>query len=463
MEMAKNMRARCALWIVLAGLAWSLQAPHVDSQEAPAVGNIVSNRPIAFYGDGYVLLQHGSVLHGFVKPQADKITIVLEKGKEVTLANKQVLTIGKTMESLYEYQIRGIRKWGTGEHWHLAQWCIQNGLMDQAIEHYSELEKVASDNPRFKQLDLQLKQALLGDEKVRQAMAEQGISVPDSEAGSTNQKDTNPLHEPKRWTSGRRTETTMASEVTPATAQRPLGEAQRILPSYIRRSFQTEIQPVVVSRCGQSGCHGMLAKNDFQVFQPVGDQAATITERNLESILGYVDTESSLQSTLINYATRPHGSQRNPSINPNRDEDRVLLDKMLRWLKTLDDPANDRIGGSHVISAAANDPQANLASNVAPAIALVPKSAIQRSQQQRRNGGMERIIGDSVAEDRSAKLSKPAKSAPPPVVLNAAELQELESAISKLEKMELGSKAQRDPLDPNEFNTKYSTGAPNKR
>jgi hypothetical protein len=76
---------------------------------------------------------------------------------------------------------------------------------------------------------------------------------------------------------------------------------------------------------------------------------------------------------------------------------------------------------------------------------------------------MERIIGDSVAEDRNAKLSKPAKSAPPPVVLNAAELQELESAISKLEKMELGSKAQRDPLDPNEFNTKYSTGAPNKR
>ena len=77
--------------------------------------------PMTYYGDGYVLLQHGAVLQGFIKPQADSITIVMDKGKAVTIPQRQVLTIGTTKESLYKYQTKAIRKWGTGEHWHLAQ------------------------------------------------------------------------------------------------------------------------------------------------------------------------------------------------------------------------------------------------------------------------------------------------------------------------------------------------------
>ncbi|MFN5104409.1 MAG: hypothetical protein ACK5GJ_16585, partial [Planctomycetota bacterium] len=88
--------------------------------------NAGSNSPLNFYGDGFVLLQHGAVIHGFIKPQADSVTVVMDKGKQVTLVKKQILFIGPTMESLYKYQTRAIRKWGTGEHWHLAQWCIQN-------------------------------------------------------------------------------------------------------------------------------------------------------------------------------------------------------------------------------------------------------------------------------------------------------------------------------------------------
>ena len=152
-------------------------------------GTAVGSAPLAHYGEGYVLLQHGAVMHGFIKPQADSVTIVMDKGKEVTVSKRQILTIGASKEALYKYQTKAIRKWGTGEHWHLAQWCIQNGMLDQAIEHYLELEKQASENPRFKQLDLQLKQALLEDESVRRAMAQQGIELPsglghDSERGT---------------------------------------------------------------------------------------------------------------------------------------------------------------------------------------------------------------------------------------------------------------------------------------
>jgi hypothetical protein len=464
MEMAKNMRARSAGWIWMAGLPWLCLASPICAQppsvsKEPAVGVMAINQPIAFYGEGYVLLQHGNVMHGFVKPQADRVTIVIEKGKEVTLANKQVLAIGKSLESLYDYQIKGVRKWGTGEHWHLAQWCIQNNLLDQAIEHYSELEKTAADNPRFKQLDHQLKEALLADTTVRQAMSEQGIEVPERAPSDAAVAKASTGREPRRLNSTPN-DPAAGPAVVHAAVQQPLGDPHRILPSYLRRSFQTEIQPVVVSRCGQSGCHGMLAKNDFQVFQPVGEQAASMTERNLETILRYVDADAPLSTTLIQHATRPHGTQRNPSINPNRDEDRVLLDKMVRWLQTLSEPAMDRPGNPRVVNASASDAQNDPNARVASAVALIPKSAVQRAQRQRSHA--DAPGGDAPVEDRNAKLSKPPKSAPPPTILNAAEIAELESVIAKLEKMEPGHRPQQDPLDPREFNSKYSGGPANK-
>lgn len=464
MEMAKNMRARSAGWIWMAGLPWLWLASPVCAQppsvsKEPAVGVMAINQPIAFYGEGYVLLQHGNVMHGFVKPQADRVTIVIEKGKEVTLANKQVLAIGKSLESLYDYQIKGVRKWGTGEHWHLAQWCIQNHLLDQAIEHYTELEKTAADNPRFKQLDHQLKEALLADATVRQAMSEQGIEVPERTSSEATGAKVASGREPKRLNSAPN-DPAGGPAVVHAAVQQPLGDPHRILPSYLRRSFQTEIQPVVVSRCGQSGCHGMLAKNDFQVFQPVGEQAASMTERNLETILRYVDAEAPLSTTLIQHATRPHGTQRNPSINPNRDEDRVLLDKMVRWLQTLAEPAMDRPGNQRVVNASANDAPNDPNARVASAVAFIPKSAVQRAQRQRSHP--DAPGGEAPVEDRNAKLSKPPKSAPPPTILNAAEIAELESVIAKLEKMEPGRRPQQDPLDPREFNSKYSGGPANK-
>lgn len=92
-------------------------------------------------------------------------------------------------------------------------------------------------------------------------------------------------------------------------------------------------------------------------------------------------------------------------------------------------------------------------SQVEPAIALVPKNTLQKSNQRKR------MMGEPVVGDRNAKLSKPAKSAPPAAVLNAAEIQELEDAIAKLERIEAGGKPNRDPLDPSVFNAKYSSGS----
>ena len=366
-----------------------------------------TNSALNFYGDGFVLLQHGAVLQGFVKPQADSVTVVMDKGKQVTLAKKQILIIGPSMDSLYKYQTRAIRKWGTGEHWHLAQWCIQNGMIDQAIEHYLEVEKQAADNPKFKQLDLQLKQALMADENVRQAMAIQGIQPPEP--------------------------VVQASAVLPrAPASSEPSFPVHTVPGYLRRNFQTEITPIVVSRCGQSGCHGILSKNNFQIFQPVGEQAASINERNLEKFLRFVDASQPDQSDLLNYAARPHGAQRNASFNLQREEDRHHLEKLAKWIRSLE-------GLTHQGTSPSN-----------------PNPVVQAASYAKPESTSE--VQQAVAP--SPKLSKPPKSGSGSVAIDAGELMEIQEEIRKLEKTASKQTKATDPFDAKIFNSKYRNEDP---
>jgi hypothetical protein len=385
----------------------------IGSQATMAQPNpTATNSALNFYGDGFVLLQHGAVLQGFVKPQADSVTVVMDKGKQVTLAKKQILVIGPSMDSLYKYQTRAIRKWGTGEHWHLAQWCIQNGMLDQAIEHYLELEKQAADNPKFKQLDLQLKQALMADENVRQAMAIQGIQPPEP--------------------------VVQASAVLPrAPAPSEPSFPVHTVPGYLRRNFQTEITPIVVSRCGQSGCHGILSKNNFQIFQPVGEQAASINERNLEKFLRFVDASQPDQSDLLNYAARPHGAQRNASFNLQREEDRHHLEKLAKWIRSLE-------GLTHQGPSPSTTNPSNPNPVVQAAVYAKPESTSEVKQ----------------AVAPSPKLSKPPKSGSGSVAIDAGELMEIQEEIRKLEKTASKQTKATDPFDAKIFNSKYRNEDP---
>ena len=388
-----------------------------------------SNSALNFYGDGFVLLQHGAVLQGFVKPQADSVTVVMDKGKQVTLAKKQILVIGPSMDSLYKYQTRAIRKWGTGEHWHLAQWCIQNGMLDQAIEHYLELEKQAADNPKFKQLDLQLKQALMADENVRQAMAIQGILPPEP--------------------------VVQASAVLPrAPASSEPSFPVHTVPGYLRRNFQTEITPIVVSRCGQSGCHGILSKNNFQIFQPVGEQAASINERNLEKFLRFVDASQPDQSDLLNYAARPHGAQRNASFNLQREEDRHHLEKLAKWIRSLEGltPQAPNLSAPNLSTPNLSTP------NLSTPNLSTPNPVVQAALYAKPDSTSE--VKQAVAP--SPKLSKPPKSGSGSVAIDASELMEIQEEIRKLEKAASKQAKPTDPFDAKIFNSKYRNEDPAK-
>jgi hypothetical protein len=257
----------------------------------------------------------------------------------------------------------------------------------------------------------------MADENVRQAMAIQGIQPPEP--------------------------VVQASAVVPrAPASSEPSFPVHTVPGYLRRNFQTEITPIVVSRCGQSGCHGILSKNNFQIFQPVGEQAASINERNLEKFLRFVDASQPDQSDLLNYAARPHGAQRNASFNLQREEDRHHLEKLAKWIRSLEGLTPQGPSPSTTNPSTLNPSSPNPV--VQAAVYAKPESTSEVKQ----------------AVGPSAKLSKPPKSGSGSVAIDAGELMEIQEEIRKLEKSASKQTKATDPFDAKIFNSKYRNEDP---
>lgn len=383
----------------------------------------------------YLLLKNGNVFKGTVRAEKERVSVAVDGNSTLFVDSKQVSFIGPTLESIYEHQRSGVRQWGTGEHWQMAQWCIQQGLIDRAIEHYEVLKRSASDSPRFKELEHMLRQALLSDETVKQAVH---IKKQTAELSASTSQESN-LHPVVRASS----ESTRLKSL-PRDASQEVTESwnKHAIPGYIRKTFQTSILPILVSKCGQSSCHGMLGTSDFHIYQPVGEQAALTLARDLDEVLRYIDQDQTQDSPLLAYATKAHGIQRNPSF---RADEHALIERVNFWVKSLalSQKPVTTMPAQYPAASATSDSTSNPQSTVTSAPAVSSTSRKSRWPAE-------------VEQDRNAKLSKPAKSAAPTEFLSMSELAELEAAIDKFEKHTSGgTQTKKDPFDPEAFNRQF--------
>ena len=417
----------------------------------------VSSSSLAEQNNGketsYVLLQNGRVLIGQLSYQKDKVTIAVADNSSIMIDAKQIAFVGNSIESLYQSQRASVRNWGTGEHWHLAYWCIQYGLLDKAIEHYEYLELHASDSPRFKQLEHLMRDALLADEKIKRALKGSAATSAAEVSVPPNMNDSAVV-----LASAESPKLDASSGVVPETREQAVDPwAKHEIPGYIRQSFHQSILPVLITRCGQSGCHGLMGKSDFHIYQPVGDQSALVLAKDLDAVLKYINRDNVQASPLMAYATKPHGIQKNPSFNPVRQDDRALIERINQWIKSLafskkletTMPAQYPLG----VVTGERVPQGG----VSQALAVAPANEAETKSQRGVDRAFEKALD---VQDRKAKLSKPAKSAPPTVFLTGGEITDLESAIAELEKRTgaeaaVAPNAKKDPFDPDVFNRKF--------
>jgi hypothetical protein len=404
---------------------------------------VVSHVGLAQESDSrsYILLDHGGILHGAARPVGDKIEIQLSEGNSIRVDAKNIAHIGATKEGIYAFQSRSIRNWGLNEHWHMTQWCAQNDLIEQALYHFKEVEKLSEPSSKRKQLENQVKFAILRSEPVKKYLAEQQTSS-SSESDVMSQSD--PSQNQDR-------NVKLASAIMPMESGAEIKAGS--VPSYVRKSFQQSITPILVSKCGQAGCHGLPGKSSFHIYQPVGDQAAETAVQNLLNVLKYVNPKKPNESPLLAYATNPHGIQKHPSLNPLKESDHTTIVRIEQWIKSLDSTAPPQ-----VTTAVAQTP----AGPVSPAfpghqLIDVPETKPGDDSPPASRKEMLLSLRNEMGErDPSAKLSKPTKQSSGPIALSDGEISGLEKAIERLEKQQT-VKGKKDPFDPNEFNTRFGS------
>jgi hypothetical protein len=406
-----------------------------------------------YEGPGSILLQNGNVLTGQIRCQGSRVVIGMDRNSSLTLDDKQIDAIGPDVLSLYEHQRKGVRVWGTGEHWHLAHWCIKQGLLEKAIVHYEAIEAQGASTPQFKQIEHMLREALLADEKVRKAIGIQPSQV-DSQIKTDDHSQSTVVQASA--------EIPKLKEI-PSQSKAPNGLhsgllehddwARHEIPGYIRKVFQTSVVPILVARCGQSGCHGMLGKSEFHIYQPIGDQAASILAKDLDSVLRYIDRDHVHESPLLAYASQSHGIQKNPSLNPARADERELIERISRWVKTLtlSQKGDVQMSTQYPITSMPSLAEAGKGVSLAVANTNVSRNSGRPTRTELSTPTDER--------DRNAKLSKPTKSGSQSVSLSGNDLEDLESMIQRLEAKypdsHLKPSDSKDPFDPDVFNRKF--------
>ncbi len=246
-----------------------------------------------------VLLKNDRCITGVVRRIGDQVVIEIDSDARVSKPATEVQFIGSSLEEIYQYKVSRYQRLGPGENIRLARWCLNAGLPQHASHHFLLVHREAPNDVTVKQVGVELREQLLKDENFRSYL---GLAPLPATASDTQIR-------------------TVSTSGQSDSSHAPLH-------GVVLNSFSEQVQPILLNRCSQSGCHGISATNGLKIIQPLGSARARITEQNCRSALGFVEVDESNMSRLLRYALTPHGVQREASISV---QEKNLLDTLQAW------------------------------------------------------------------------------------------------------------------------------------
>jgi hypothetical protein len=202
------------------------------------------------------------------------------------------------------------------------------------------------------------------------------------------------------------------------------------LPAGTVERFTNTIQPLLINRCGAGGCHGPTASNALQLFFSGSGSVIPrrFTQRNLKTVLAFLDRETPISSPLLERASTPHGGCAQPPLGHGQDAPQLLL--LSQWVQS-------HLAGSQPASPSlAGDPH-----SVLPQPAEAPVDAVRRADAEAAAG--QRALSAARPDPRQNLLQHETGSAE--VIRPVA----AEHATSGYQAV--------DPFDPEVFNRRYGS------
>lgn len=256
---------------------------------------------------GVLVLRNGQVLAGEILPAGDYFVVTQGSDVELRVRGEQVECFCGSLLEAYEFKLRHLTGSGAMPHLKLAEWCLRHDLFPQCAAQLVAAMHLEPDHPRLRDLEQRL--ALRAEAPAPPPPAPQG-------------------------TLG-------------ALSPTALEEALRDVPPAAIERFGTIVQPILLNRCAAGQCHGPSARSSLRLLRPPAGQTITrrFTQRNLATVLSYVDPRDPLASPLVVKPQSPHGG----SVTAVFDKhSQAQLAELVAWVKLLTpaDPASSAASGS---------------------------------------------------------------------------------------------------------------------
>ncbi len=253
--------------------------------------NIQSASPVP--QEGILVLRAGQVLRGKISRVGDRYHVVMQHG-EIVVRTVEVESFCRTLDEAYRLKRSLMHVGNVHGHIALADWCLRNNLLDAMTAELADARDADPRNPMIAHLERRLQAAL------------------------------NPpnLKKKKKPSTG-----TMPS-------RRELDRLARAMPPGGMETFTATIQPLLANSCSTHKCHGPRAESKFRLLRASSGRLPSrrLTQRNLHTVMQWIDCENPTASPLLTRPIEPHGPNNKPIFDKsNVEQYRQLVD----WVSRL--------------------------------------------------------------------------------------------------------------------------------
>ena len=263
------MDGRCTfLSILLSGAIQAICIAQDSGTELRATPNDNSS--------GVLVLADGKVLDGRFLPRPDGYEVEVQGGR-MFIESARVRFIARDFEDAYQRMRASFSELTPQSHMELARWCLTNKRTDLARREV--LDALHKDPNR---IDAQ---------RLLQSLIQQSEQSAKSSGGS-----------------GLSEFPSLARPAGPVPEARSLAGLSRS----VAQDFTRHIQPILMNKCSNAGCHGVRAISSFQLTSSHRGTSVSIAERNLAAVMKQIDLSRPSSSPLLSALDGNHANTNAP-------------------------------------------------------------------------------------------------------------------------------------------------------
>jgi len=281
---------------------------------AAALPSVATGQQVPDQGaEGVVLLRNGQILTGRISMAPDGYVVRLPGG-EIRLKAMEVEQAAESLVQIYERMRGGVMADDALGHLRLANWCLKQGLSEQAAAEVDAASRLDGNSPMISAFQRRL-----------QTMQTQPAS--------------HSAH----------------GQALPNVNSEDLDRVVRNLPPGTVEAFTQRVQPLLVNSCLTSGCHSSGDDAKFQLLRvPSGRPASRrLTQRNLYAALQLIDCENPAESKLLKIPVAAHGTLKSPMFtDPQSPQYRRLVEWVYQVASHAPPELAPQTRNSHVVDAA---------------------------------------------------------------------------------------------------------------